>query len=582
MSELVRPEARVNSSASHGPSASATSRACPATESGGLCSFRRSKPSSARTSSAARRRCRSLAQELVRPAREPRRDLPGNGEDLAAQLEREVRRDQRSGSLPRLDHDGGKRESGDDPVARGETPWRRLDSGLVLRHDLATLADPARELRVRPRVVAVDTAAEDRDGLPARLERAAMGLAVDPAGKAADHDEPGAGKRARQAPCHLRPVGGAGARADDRDGRARRGSPAGRRGDAGVRAGRGARPEAADTPARRAGARGRSCRDRRARWERGTRAPRPRAPAAPARRLRAPRRSPPPARPALDRAPRAAGASTARARSSSAARADARGRRPQALDRAARTRVAHGLRRPRPEPRARSRGRAACGRPDRSGRAARARAVAVGGEARRQSRSTRPRIAARAARAQVHRPDEQEARRKDVPVRTRARSRSMPSSSGWRSASSAGRWNSASSSRSRTPRWARLASPGRGPGPAADDRRRRRRVVRRPERRPVDQRAVGRQQARDGVDPRHLERLLARERRQDPRKPPREHRLARSGRPARAGGCDGRPPRSRAPAGRAPGRGRRRGRAAAASVPVAPAPTGSGLEPPRR
>jgi site-specific DNA recombinase len=40
-----------------------------------------------------------------------------------------------------------------------------------------------------------------------------------------------------------------------------------------------------------------------------------------------------------------------------------------------------------------------------------------------------------------------------------------PSSSGCRSASSAGRANSGSSSRSRTPRCARLASPGRGPGP---------------------------------------------------------------------------------------------------------------------
>ena len=44
-----------------------------------------------------------------------------------------------------------------------------------------------------------------------------------------------------------------------------------------------------------------------------------------------------------------------------------------------------------------------------------------------------------------------------------------PSSSGWRSASSTGRWNSGSSSRSSTPWCARLASPGRGPGPAAHD-----------------------------------------------------------------------------------------------------------------
>ena len=106
-----------------------------------------------------------------------------------------------------------------------------------------------------------------------------------------------------------------------------------------------------------------------------------------------------------------------------------------------------------------------------------------------------------------------------------------PSSSGCRSASSDGRGNSASSSRSSTPRCARLASPGRGPGPAADDRGRRRRVVRRAERRPYRPAAAPREQARDRVDPRHLERLVAVERRQDARQPAREHRLAGSGRP---------------------------------------------------
>ena len=44
---------------------------------------------------------------------------------------------------------------------------------------------------------------------------------------------------------------------------------------------------------------------------------------------------------------------------------------------------------------------------------------------------------------------------------------------------------------------------------AADDRRGRRAVVRRAERRPLDQRPLGRQQARDRVDARHLERLVA-------------------------------------------------------------------------
>ncbi len=66
---------------------------------------------------------------------------------------------------------------------------------------------------------------------------------------------------------------------------------------------------------------------------------------------------------------------------------------------------------------------------------------------------------------------------------------------------------------------------------SADDGGRRRAVVRSAERRHGDQRARRREQPADRVDPRHLERLLAPKRRQDPRQPAREHRLARAGRP---------------------------------------------------
>ena len=54
----------------------------------------------------------------------------------------------------------------------------------------------------------------------------------------------------------------------------------------------------------------------------------------------------------------------------------------------------------------------------------------------------------------------------------------LPSSSGWRSASRLERWNSDSSSRNSTPRCASVASPGRGGAAAADEPRRRDRVVR--------------------------------------------------------------------------------------------------------
>ena len=75
-------------------------------------------------------------------------------------------------------------------------------------------------------------------------------------------------------------------------------------------------------------------------------------------------------------------------------------------------------------------------------------------------------------------------------------------------------------------REARLA--GSRHGTAADDRRGRGAVMGRAERRREDDRAPRRQRSGDRVDPRHLERLVAGERRQDARQAPPEHRLAGS------------------------------------------------------
>ena len=100
-----------------------------------------------------------------------------------------------------------------------------------------------------------------------------------------------------------------------------------------------------------------------------------------------------------------------------------------------------------------------------------------------------------------------------------------PSSSGCRSASSDGPRELAQlvQEKDAAVREARLARAGARP--AADDGRRRRRVVRRAKGRVLDERVAGSQHAGDGMDPRHLERLLAREPRQDPRQPACQHRL---------------------------------------------------------
>ncbi len=83
---------------------------------------------------------------------------------------------------------------------------------------------------------------------------------------------------------------------------------------------------------------------------------------------------------------------------------------------------------------------------------------------------------------------------------------------------------------------------------AADQGRVRDGVVRRAERPVRHQARVGRQQARHRVDRRDLQRLVERQRRQEPRQAPRQHRLARAGRPdhqqvvAAGGGDLERPP----------------------------------------
>ena len=133
-----------------------------------------------------------------------------------------------------------------------------------------------------------------------------------------------------------------------------------------------------------------------------------------------------------------------------------------------------------------------------------------------------------------------------------------PSSSGWRSTSSVARRNSGSSSRKRTPLWARLTSPGRGRCAAAHEGDVARRVVRAPERprgrrppRPAGPRPSGSPPSRP---PRRARAG------QDSRQAPGQHRLARAGRADEAAGCARRRRRSRAPGAPGPGRGRRPGR----------------------
>ena len=146
------------------------------------------------------------------------------------------------------------------------------------------------------------------------------------------------------------------------------------------------------------------------------------------------------------------------------------------------------------------------------------------------------RVAAAAARAHVHRPDELEPRREDrVPADAGDRDDAVLERLPERLEDGARELGQLVEQQHAAVRERDLAGPRRRA--ASDDRRRGRSVMRRAKRRDGDERPTVRKQAGDRVDPRHLERLLPRERREDPRKPPREHRLPRSGRAGEAGGC---------------------------------------------
>ncbi len=117
--------------------------------------------------------------------------------------------------------------------------------------------DPSRELSVRRRVVAVDPAAEDRDGDTPGVERSPVCLGVDPACQPAHDHDAGAHELAGERSRDGAPVRGAGTSPDDRDGESRQGAPGLRlRAGRGSREGRGSQREAPGTRRRRAGAAG--------------------------------------------------------------------------------------------------------------------------------------------------------------------------------------------------------------------------------------------------------------------------------------------------------------------------------------
>ena len=207
---------RTSSSAVSAPSRRCSSRAAAASPSGAASGAAGSIPKLSSTSAAHVTGVAPSRRSAFVPAESALVISPGTASTSLPSSSAKSAVIERAAPLPRLDHHSRPAEAGDDPIPRREAPRRRLDARLVLGDDEAALADLARELRMRGRVVAVDAAAENGDGL-SRLERAAMRLAVDAARHPAHDDEPGCGELPPERAGDRAAVRRARPRADDRD-----------------------------------------------------------------------------------------------------------------------------------------------------------------------------------------------------------------------------------------------------------------------------------------------------------------------------------------------------------------------------
>ena len=105
-------------------------------------------------------------------------------------------------------HQRPQREAGDYPVPTGEVVRKRTrPRGKLGQHRAGGAASPA-QFAVLRGIQAVVRGAEDGDGSPASPERGPVGGRIHPAGKPADHSEPGFGQPGRESFRDSDPVGG--------------------------------------------------------------------------------------------------------------------------------------------------------------------------------------------------------------------------------------------------------------------------------------------------------------------------------------------------------------------------------------
>ena len=141
---------------------------------------------------------RPLTDQLIASLRARVERRAWHRHDLAPEITRAPRRDQRARSRRRFDHHGPVREPGDDAVARREMSRQRFGARRLFGDQQLVIRDLFLQRGIFGRIGNVDPARDDRRGRSA--QRTDMRGGIDPARQPAHHGHPADSQIGRQLP----------------------------------------------------------------------------------------------------------------------------------------------------------------------------------------------------------------------------------------------------------------------------------------------------------------------------------------------------------------------------------------------
>src|SRR5207237_1450126 len=139
----------------------------------------------------------ALLNEVIGAPALGREDAAGDGEDFAVLVGGPTRGDDRATLEVAFDHKNAGGHAGQNAVAARKIVSAWLRAERVLADESAVLDDVLCEFGMLRRIDDVETAGEDRNSSPARLDSRVVDDRVDAAGKAANHADLVGGARIR-------------------------------------------------------------------------------------------------------------------------------------------------------------------------------------------------------------------------------------------------------------------------------------------------------------------------------------------------------------------------------------------------